>query len=168
MEALIMRTPSKVTRAGAVKGLTAALRRERRKMERNLRGIRRMNKLPSCLVVIDPRREHLAVSEARKLGIPTVGLIDTDGDPELVDIPIPGNDDAMKSIDLVVKKIAEAIAAGKAKQAHVRLASRDSSEVAAKAETDRTAVAQVAAPEKTGEGQRGETDPAPQGPVAAQ
>jgi len=91
----------------------AALRREMRKIRRNLEGIRRMERLPGVLVVIDQKREINAVREAKKLGIPVVCLLDTDSDPDLVDIPIPGNDDAMRAIDLVVKELCEAISAGK-------------------------------------------------------
>ena len=95
------------------KKMQSALNREYRKMFRNLNGIRTMNRLPECLVVVDPKKEKNAVSEARKLGITTVALIDTDCDPDLVDLPIPGNDDSMRSIELVVKLLADAILAGK-------------------------------------------------------
>ena len=71
-------------------------------MYRNLNGIRTMNRLPECLVVIDPRKEKNAIGEARKLGITTVALIDTDCDPDEVDLPIPGNDDSIRSIELIV------------------------------------------------------------------
>ena len=86
--------------------------REKRKLLRNLEGIRNMKKLPGVLVIIDPRREHIAVKEAYKLGIPTICLIDTDSDPDLVDIPIPGNDDAMRSIQVVLHRLTEAIVTG--------------------------------------------------------
>ena len=69
-------------------------------MYRNLNGMRTMNRLPECLVIIDPKKEHNAVSEAHKLGITTVALIDTDCDPDLVDLPIPGNDDSIRSIEV--------------------------------------------------------------------
>jgi len=95
------------------KKMESQLRREMRKIKRNLEGIRSMEKLPGCLVVIDTRRELNALMEARKLGIPTVCLIDTDGSPELADIPIPGNDDSMRSIDVVIREICAAISDGK-------------------------------------------------------
>jgi small subunit ribosomal protein S2 len=95
------------------KKMQSALNREYRKMFRNLHGIRTMNRLPECLIIVDPKKEKNAVSEAQKLGIATVALIDTDCDPDLVDLPIPGNDDSMRSIELVVKVLADAIAAGK-------------------------------------------------------
>jgi small subunit ribosomal protein S2 len=75
-----------------------------------------MNRLPECLVIVDPRKEKNAVSEAQKLGVATVALIDTDCDPDLVDLPIPGNDDSMRSIELVIKMLADAILAGKQQQ----------------------------------------------------
>ncbi len=95
------------------KKMQSALTREYRKMYRNLNGIRSMNRLPECLVVIDPRKEKNAISEARKLGITTVALIDTDCDPDVVDLPIPGNDDSIRSIELIVALLADAVLAGK-------------------------------------------------------
>ena len=99
--------------ASESKKMQAALRRQLRKIRRNLQGIRKMDRLPGALVVVDVRREHIAVREAKKLSIPTVCLIDTDSDPDLVDIPIPGNDDAMRAIDLVVGVLADAVLEGK-------------------------------------------------------
>ncbi len=96
------------------KKMQSALNREYRKMYRNLNGIRTMNRLPECLVVVDPRKEKNAIREARKLGITTVALIDTDCDPDEVDLPIPGNDDSIRSIELIVTLLADAMLAGKA------------------------------------------------------
>jgi small subunit ribosomal protein S2 len=96
------------------KKMQSALGREYRKMYRNLNGIRTMNRLPECLIVIDPRKEKNAVREARKLGITTIALIDTDCDPDEVDLPIPGNDDSIRSIELIVTRLADAVLAGKA------------------------------------------------------
>ncbi len=87
--------------------------RELGKIKRNLDGIRNMNRLPKALIIVDVSREHIAVKEAKKLGIPTVCLIDTDSDPDYADIPIPGNDDAIRSIDIVLKHMAEAVEQGK-------------------------------------------------------
>jgi len=95
------------------KKMESQLKRELAKIKRNLDGIRKMEKLPGALVVIDVKHEVTALKEARKLGIPTIALIDTDGDPELVDIPIPGNDDSMKSIDVVVRELCLAVVDGK-------------------------------------------------------
>jgi len=96
------------------KKMVSTLTRERRKIHRNLEGIRHMTRLPETLLVVDPHREHIAVSEARKLGIKVVALLDTDCDPDMVDLPIPGNDDSMRSIELVVRKLVDAIIDGKA------------------------------------------------------
>ncbi len=95
------------------KKMESQLRREKAKILRNLEGIRRMNKLPGCMIVVDVNNEQNAVKEARKLGIPTVCLIDTDSDPDFADIPIPGNDDAMRAIEVVVKSLCAAIQEGK-------------------------------------------------------
>lgn len=95
------------------KKMQSALNREYRKMYRNLNGIRTMSRLPECMIVIDPRKEKNAVREAKKLGIATVALIDTDCDPDMVDLPVPGNDDGIRSIDLVTKFFADAILEGK-------------------------------------------------------
>lgn len=95
------------------KKMESQLRREKRKIFRNLSGIRNMEKLPGVLVIIDARVETTALNEARKLGIPTIGLIDTDGNPDHVDIPIPGNDDSMRSIDVVVRELCKAINEGR-------------------------------------------------------
>jgi small subunit ribosomal protein S2 len=95
------------------KKMQSALTREYRKMYRNLNGMRTMNRLPECMVIIDPKKERNAVREAQKLGITTVALIDTDSDPDLVDLPIPGNDDSIRSIELVVQQLADAVLEGK-------------------------------------------------------
>jgi small subunit ribosomal protein S2 len=91
----------------------AVVDRERKKITRNLEGIRKMTRLPGVIIVLDVRREYIAVKEARKLGIPTICLIDTDSDPEVADIVIPGNDDAMRAIEIIVTQIADAIEEGK-------------------------------------------------------
>lgn len=90
----------------------ASLRREMRKIHRNLGGIRRMTQLPGAVVVIDQRREMIAVREAIKMKIPVICLLDTDSDPDLVDIPIPGNDDAMRGIDIIVRELCSAVREG--------------------------------------------------------
>jgi len=97
--------------------MESQLRREMRKIKRNLDGIRKMNKLPGALIVIDVRHETTALKEARKLGIPTICLIDSDGDPGLADIAIPGNDDSMRSIDVIVRELCMSVAEGKQQRA---------------------------------------------------
>jgi small subunit ribosomal protein S2 len=112
------------------KKMQSALNREYRKMFRNLNGIRTMSRLPECLIVVDPKKEKNAVSEAQKLGVATVSLIDTDCDPDLVDLPIPGNDDSMRSIELIIKMLADAIAAGKNRAAAQSQHAAEGAEVA--------------------------------------
>ncbi len=103
------------------KKMQSSLAREYRKMFRNLNGMRAMNRLPECLVVIDPKKEKNAISEARKLGITTVALIDTDCDPDVVDLPIPGNDDGIRSVELIVTQLCDAVAAGNSSLATQRM-----------------------------------------------
>ena len=96
------------------KKMQSALNREYRKIYRNLNGLRSMNRLPECLVIVDPSKERNAVREARRLGVTTLALIDTDSDPESIDLPIPGNDDGIRSIELILGQLADAVLAGKA------------------------------------------------------
>lgn len=95
------------------KKMVSTLNREKRRIQRNLEGIRRMERIPGALFIVDVRHEHIAIKEAKKLGIPTLALVDTDGDPSLVDVAIPGNDDAMRAIELIVQHIADAADEGK-------------------------------------------------------
>lgn len=88
------------------------LTREKNKLERSLGGIRDMAKVPSAIWVVDTNKEHIAVGEARKLGIPVIAILDTNCDPDEVDYPIPGNDDAIRSAALLTKVIASAVAEG--------------------------------------------------------
>jgi small subunit ribosomal protein S2 len=88
------------------------LMREKEKLNRVIGGIADLNRLPSALFVIDIYKEHIAIAEARKLNIPTIAMVDTNSDPNLVDFPIPANDDAAKSIELVMRTITDAIAEG--------------------------------------------------------
>ncbi len=83
------------------------LEREREKMVKNLEGIRDMEELPDALFVVDPKKEDIAVSEANKLGIPVIAIVDTNCDPELIDYPIPGNDDAIRAIRLFASRLAD-------------------------------------------------------------
>src|SRR5262245_37361266 len=96
------------------KKMVATLNRELTKIRRNLQGIREMNRLPDALIVIDPKREHIAVKEAQRMGVAVVALIDTDSDPDEVDLPIPGNDDSIRSIELMLARMADAVLEGKA------------------------------------------------------
>jgi small subunit ribosomal protein S2 len=95
------------------KKMKATLQREMDKIKANLEGIRKMERMPGLMVIVDTRREHIAVKEAKKLGVKTIALIDTDSDPDLIDLPIPGNDDAMRAIELVMRELADAVIEGK-------------------------------------------------------
>ena len=96
-----------IARLTKKEGLT--LDRERKKLDRSLSGIRDMKGLPDCVFVIDVNHEKIAVAEARKLGIPVVGIVDTNSSPDLIDYPIPGNDDAIRAIRLYLTYAADAI-----------------------------------------------------------
>ena len=89
------------------------LKAEREKLEANLGGIREMKKLPGALFVVDPRKEHIAVAEARALNIPIVAIVDTNCDPDEIDYVIPGNDDAIRAVKLIAGKLADAVLEGK-------------------------------------------------------
>src|SRR5699024_84254 len=88
------------------------LRRELDKLQSNLGGIRNMTRTPSAVWIIDTKKEHLAIDEANKLGIPVVAILDTNADPDEVTYPIPGNDDAIRSVSLLTRVIADAVADG--------------------------------------------------------
>ena len=90
------------------------LKREMRKIDTNLGGVRKMSRLPGAVVVVDAKKELTALREAAKLGIATIGIIDTDSDPDDVDVAIPANDDSIKAVELILRELGEAIAAGKA------------------------------------------------------
>jgi len=142
------------------KKMKAALQREKAKIKTNLEGIRHMDHMPGIMFLVDTRREHIAVKEARKLGVTTVAMIDTDSDPDLIDLPIPGNDDAMRAIEIIVHELAESIIEGKASRPDkvedpASLPRRRSSRVAFRAEdahpqtpTAAVATAPVAAPDE--------------------
>ena len=91
----------------------ANLQKEMANLERNLGGIKTMEGLPAAIFIVDPRKEHNAVLEAKKLGIPVIAIVDTNCDPEEADFPIPGNDDAIRAVKLVVSTIANAVIEGR-------------------------------------------------------
>ena len=101
-----------VAGSGMTKKELLQLRRERDKLERSLGGIRDMSRVPSAIWVVDTKKEHIAVSEARKLGIPVIAILDTNCDPDEVTYPIPGNDDAIRSVSLLTRVVADAVADG--------------------------------------------------------
>jgi len=100
------------TAAGYTKKETLQLSREKIKLTKTLGGLRDMTKVPSAIWVVDTKKEHIAVDEARKLGIPVIAVLDTNCDPDEVDFPIPGNDDAIRSAELLTKVVASAVADG--------------------------------------------------------
>ena len=91
----------------------ARLKRELKKIKANLDSIRNMTRLPGAVIIVDAKKEYLALREARKLGIPTIGIIDTDADPDTVDVVIPANDDSIRAIDLIMNELADAVSVGK-------------------------------------------------------
>jgi len=101
-----------VAKSGMTKKELLVLRREKDKLERTLGGIRDMARVPSAVWIVDTKKEHLAVDEARKLGIPVVAILDTNCDPDEVDYKIPGNDDAIRSVTLLTRVVADAVAEG--------------------------------------------------------
>ena len=116
--------------------------REREKLERNLGGISEMARMPGALFIVDINREHIAVNEARKLGIPIIAMVDSNCDPDLVDFPVPCNDDAHKSIDLITRTIASAISEGR-KQRDLEQASKQAEQEKRQAEKEEAAEAQA-------------------------
>lgn len=139
------------------KKMISSRAREQRKIRRNLEGVRAMSKPPGALIVIDVRRERNAVREARKLGIPTVCLIDTDSDPDYADLPIPGNDDAMRAIETILVHLADAVEEG--------LRGRKTSEEDEK-ESDAPRRRSVRAPMARASETPAPADPAPKEPAA--
>ena len=142
-----------VASSGRTKKELLMMRREKDKLARTLGGIRDMVKVPSAVWIVDPKKEHLAVSEARKLNIPIVAILDTNADPDEVDYRIPGNDDAIRAVALLTRVIADAVAEGLlARSASRKNASEDSSAVEPLAEWERELLeGEVAADESAAE-----------------
>lgn len=113
------------------------LEKERQKLEKTLGGIKGMGKVPGVLFVVDPKNETIAISEAKKLGIPVVAVVDTNCDPDPIDYVIPGNDDAIRAIRLLTSKMADAILEG-AQARDARLQSDEEEVAAAEAEPEQT------------------------------
>ncbi|MFG1707670.1 30S ribosomal protein S2 [Nonomuraea sp. M3C6] len=101
-----------VAASGLTKKELLMRRREKDKLERTLGGIRDMGRVPSAVWIVDTKKEHIAISEAKKLGIPVVAILDTNCDPDEVDYPIPGNDDAIRAVGLLTRVVADGVAAG--------------------------------------------------------
>ncbi len=118
----------------------SSIQREKRKLLRNLDGLRAMERLPACLLVVDPVHEKIAVTEGHKIGAAAVALIDSDGDPDEVDIAIPGNDDSIKVVQIIVSKLADAVLEGRANPVGVPKAE----------EISRAGAVSISVPEKQG------------------
>ncbi len=117
-----LRTSAKIDNYS--KKMQSSLNREYRKMYRNLNGLRSMNRIPECLFVVDPGKERNAIREAKRLGLTTAALIDTDSDPSDIDLPIPGNDDGIRSIEMILKQLADAVIEGKGQSAEAAKVAR--------------------------------------------
>lgn len=155
------------------------MRRELTKLQTNLGGIRNLTKAPSVVWVVDTKKEHLAIDEAKKLNIPVVAILDTNCDPDEVDFPIPGNDDAIRAVNLLTRVIADAVAEGLMER-HNRSGNNDAAAAEpmaewerellqgnADAEPDAAPAAEAAAPEAAPEAPAAEEAPAGlQAPIA--
>ncbi len=136
----------------------AGLEKEREKLEKSLRGIKSMKNLPDAIFIIDTRKEAIAVAEARKLKIPVIGIVDTNCDPDEVDLVIPGNDDALRAIKLFAGRVADAVIAGRS--------IRDSRRAEVEAAADKGAAAEEGEPKRKPRA-RAAAAPAPATPAAA-
>lgn len=119
------------------------LMHEKEKLLKNLGGIREMKNLPGALFVVDPRKEHIAIAEARNLGIPVVAIVDTNCDPDEVDYPIPGNDDAIRAVKLITSKMADAVLEGKQGE-QMEEEAEEAAEVLTEAEAEVAAAEEIA------------------------
>ncbi len=129
------------TLEGESKKQASRLKREMRKIKINLEGVRNMTRLPGAVVVVDAKKEYIALREAKKLGIATVGILDTDSDPDTVDVAIPANDDSIRAVELLLNELADAVAIGKTMvsaraepTAHARRATRSRRSALARAD----------------------------------
>lgn len=158
-----------VAASGLTKKELLVLRREKDKLARTLGGIRDMAKVPSAVWIVDTNKEHLAVDEARKLGIPVVAILDTNCDPDVVDYAIPGNDDAIRSVTLLTRVIADAVAEG-LMQRHSGKSTGTEAEPAAEplAEWERELLAGAEAPAEVVAGTPAEAAVVAEAPVEAE
>jgi small subunit ribosomal protein S2 len=141
---------------GSIEGYTKkeilSLEKQRQKLEKSLGGIKGMNKLPGAIFVVDPKNEAIAVSEAKKLGIPVVSVVDTNCDPDPIDYIIPGNDDAIRAIRLLASKMASAVIEGaQAREIELQTDAEGDAQAETAAEPQVEVVPAEAAPVETGE-----------------
>jgi small subunit ribosomal protein S2 len=120
----------------------SAIEKEKGKLEKNLSGIKDMTSLPGALFVVDPKKERIAIAEARKLSVPIVAIVDTNCDPDEVDYVIPGNDDAIRAIKLITSKIADAILEGKETLAKAKAEEAEKAQVEVKVQQEEAEVSQ--------------------------
>ncbi len=148
-----------VAASGLTKKELLGLRREKDKLSKTLGGIRDMSRPPQAVWVIDTKKEHLAVDEARKLRIPVIAILDTNCDPDEVDWPIPGNDDAIRSVGLLTRVIADAVADGLvSRSGHGATGEKTEAEPMPEWERELLAGQEAAAPEQAPTGQPAETN----------
>jgi len=121
------------------------LEREREKLEKTLAGIKNMERLPSAIFIIDPKKETIAVEEAKRLAVPIVAIVDTNCDPTGIDFPVPGNDDAIRAVRLITARMADALNEGRG-----TLAKETDEEIPAAADLPVVTEAEMAAPAETG------------------
>ena len=121
------------------------LEREREKLEKTLAGIKNMERLPSAVFIIDPKKETIAVEEAKRLAVPIVAIVDTNCDPTGIDYPVPGNDDAIRAVRLITARMADALNEGRC-----TLAKETGEEIPAAADLPVVTEAEMAAPAETG------------------
>ncbi len=135
------------------------IRKEYDKLNRNLRGIREMKKMPQALVIVDPRKEEIAIKEARILGIPVFGIVDTNCDPDMVDYVIPGNDDAVRSVKLLIGVLTNAIAEVNGKEVIDYISEEDKGKAAKKESKKEESVPEVKEEKASVEEQKEEKTP---------
>ena len=125
------------------------LKKEMEKLEKNLGGIKEMNELPGVIFLVDPKKERIAILEAKKLGIPVVGLVDTNCNPEELDYPIPGNDDAIRAVKLIADVIANAVIEGKQGESFEEEVQEEIEEQVEENATEEASIEEVVAEEET-------------------
>jgi small subunit ribosomal protein S2 len=152
---LRMRELREMERTGAFEFLpkkeVLRLRHEKEKLERNLGGMQNLERLPDAIFVIDTKKEHIAVGEARKLGLPIIAIVDTNCDPDEVDYVIPGNDDAIRSVALVTRIVADALAEGRQEGREALVTKATGPEIEPEPESEPTEAPSAPADAATGE-----------------
>ena len=158
--------------AALKKKAQSMLTRQLKRIKKNMDGLRKLNRMPGAMLIVDPRREHIAVAEARKMGVPVIAILDTDCDPRHIDIPIPANDDSMRSIALLLGRLTDAIdegvqrfrESGRAPEDALGVRAEDGSMMAV--ETNKAAVAESMRA-SAGAAAKGDSPAAPAAPAAA-